>query len=142
MSDLMSSLPRLPRGYEFHHAGYATASLAREREFFAFLGYEQEGESFADPVQGIAGCFMVGPGPRVELLENLPTAQTLTPWLNAGIRIYHFAYLVREIEEALIWARSQRARVTMMPVPAVAFDGRRICFVMFRNGLMIEFIER
>jgi methylmalonyl-CoA/ethylmalonyl-CoA epimerase len=27
------------------------------------------------------------------------------------------------------------------PVAAVAFGGRHISFVMFRNGLMLEFIE-
>jgi len=140
--ELPQALAELPEGYEFHHVGYATASLEKERPFFAFLGYRQEGEDFADPVQGVAGCFLVGPGPRIELLENLPGAETLTPWLNAGIKMYHFAYLVADIEGALEWARSQRARVTVAPVAAVAFGGRRISFVMFRNGLMLEFIER
>ena len=139
MSDLISSLPE---GYEFHHVGYATTSLAREREFFSFLGYVQEGEEFIDPIQGVAGCFMVGLGPRVELLENLPAAHTLEPWLAAGIKMYHFAYVVNDIDEALSWARNFRARVVVAPVPAVAFGGRRICFVMFRNGQMIEFIEK
>ena len=142
MIELMQTPPQLPQGYEFHHIGYATTHLVKEREFFAFLGYAQEGENFSDPVQGITGCFLAGPGPRMELLENLPGEQTLTPWLNAGIKMYHFAYLVSDMEEALLWARSQRARVTVAPVSAVAFAGRLISFVMFRNGLMIEFIEK
>lgn len=142
MAEPMPAVPVLPAGYEFHHIGYATASLTRERELFSFLGYVQEGPDFADPVQGVAGCFVTGPGPRVELLENLPGAETLTPWLNAGIKMYHFAYLVADMAGALDWARSQRARVTVAPVPAVAFGGRCISFVMFRNGLMLEFIER
>lgn len=132
----------LPAGYEFHHIGYATASLDRELSFFNFLGYRQEGERFADATQGISGCFMTGPGPRIELLENLPDSQTLTPWLNAGIKMYHFAYLVEDMEAALAWARSQRAKVTVPPVAAVAFGGRYIAFVIFRSGLMVEFIER
>jgi len=142
VADVGCDLPVLPTGYDFHHVGYATTSLERERNFFACLGYRQEGQSFSDPLQGVAGCFLTGPGPRIELLENLPGGEMLTPWLNAGIKIYHFAYLVDDLEGALRWAKTQRTRVTVAPVPAVAFNGRHISFVMFRNGLMLEFIAR
>lgn len=138
----MNELPKVPEGYDFHHLGYATTSVDRERALFEFLGYRIEGEPFADPVQGVAGCFLAGPGPRIELLESLPGAVTLTPWIDAGIKIYHLAYQVDDIEAAIEWARTQRAKVTVRPVPAVAFGGRLISFVMFRNGLMLEFIQR
>ncbi|SAL61395.1 VOC family protein [Caballeronia telluris] len=137
----MADLPTVPAGFDFHHVGYATASMAREREFFEFAGYQIEADSFEDPVQGIAGCFLTGPGPRIELLENLPGSRTLTPWLDAGIKIYHFAYCVDDIETALAWARTHRGKVTVPPVPAVAFGGRSISFVMFRTGFMFEFID-
>ena len=137
----MFELPALPKGYEFHHVGYATTSIGRERSLFEFLGYQIEGELFSDARQGISGCFLVGPGPRIEVLENLPGADTLTPWINAGVKMYHFAYRVDDISHAIDWARSQRAKVIVQPVPATAFGGRLISFVMFRNGLMLEFIQ-
>ena len=139
---MLELLPKLPAGCEFHHVGYATASLDQEDAFFALLGYCREGEGFADPEQGVAGRFIIGPGPRIELLENLPGANTLTPWLNAGIKMYHLAYLVDDLGLVLDWARSQRAKVTVAAVPAVAFGGRHISFVVFRNGLMLELIEK
>ena len=138
----MIKLPQLPAGYEFHHIGYATASVERERSLFEFLGYRIEGEPFTDELQGVSGCFICGPGPRIELLENLPGKDTLTPWLNAGVKMYHFAYWVGDIGKAIDWARSQRAKVIVQPVPAAAFGGRSIAFVMFRNGLMLEFINK
>lgn len=116
--------------------------MERELAFFAALGYAQEGEQFSDPLQGIAGCFITGPGPRIELLQNLPGSDTLTPWLNSGIRLYHFAWLVADMTEALRWARLRRAKVTVPPVPSVAFHQRHIAFVIFANGLMIEFVEK
>jgi methylmalonyl-CoA/ethylmalonyl-CoA epimerase len=131
----------LPGGHIFHHIGYATKSLAHDREFFKQLGYVQEDDDFIDPEQGILGCFLEGPGPRLELLENLPGSDTLTPLLNSGIRMYHLAYQVENLEEAIVWARSKRGRMTVAPVPAVAFKGRRICFFAFREGPMLEFIE-
>lgn len=107
----MVEQPSIPSGYEFHHIGYATASIERERSFFELLGYRIEGSVFADPQQGVIGCFMIGSGPRIELLENSPGSNTLTPWLNAGIKMYHFAYWVNRIDQALDWARGQRARI-------------------------------
>jgi methylmalonyl-CoA/ethylmalonyl-CoA epimerase len=135
-------LPVLPKGYEFHHIGCATASIERDRSLFEFLGYQIEGEPFSDTLQGVSGCFFCGPGPRIELLENLPGADTLTPWINAGVKMYHFAYWVDDVSNAIDWARSQRAKVIVQPVPATAFGGRHISFVMFRNRLMLEFIQR
>lgn len=138
----MIELPNMPDGYSFHHIGYATTSIERERSLFMFLGYLPEGETFADSVQGVAGCFMTGRGPRIELLENLPGNHTLTPWLDAGVRMYHLGYEVDDVAAAIEWARQQRAKLIAPPVPAVAFSGRRIAFVIFRHGLLLEFIEK
>jgi methylmalonyl-CoA/ethylmalonyl-CoA epimerase len=126
----------------FHHIGYATESVDRDAALFAAMGYTAEGDAFVDPVQGVRGLFMTGNGPRIELLENLPGADTLTPWLGRGVRMYHMAYFVPSIEDALTWAAARRGRIAVAPVPAVAFGGRRIAFVMFRHGLMLEFIEQ
>lgn len=142
MVELPKFSTHLPSGYEFHHIGYATYSLEKERALFNFLGYKQEGEIFTDAVQGIKGCFLVGAGPRIELLENLPSATTLTPWLDAGTKMYHFAYLVANMQEALNWAKTQRSKIVTSPISAIAFNGRLISFVMFRNNLMLEFIEK
>jgi methylmalonyl-CoA/ethylmalonyl-CoA epimerase len=135
------SQPELPANARFHHLGYACAALAKDQAQFEQLGYRLEGEPFADPIQGVAGVFLTGPGPRVELLENLPGSTTLDVWLAKGVKVYHFAYEVDDLAAALAWARAQRAVVTVAPVPAVAFGGRPITFVMLRTGLMIEFIE-
>jgi methylmalonyl-CoA/ethylmalonyl-CoA epimerase len=132
----------IPENFVFHHIGCATQSIEREYSFFSSLGYASEDKDFSDEIQGIRGCFLVGAGPRVELLENLPGSRTLTPWLNAGIKFYHFAYFVTDIDVALIWARKSKGRVVVLPVPAVAFGGRLISFVMFRNGMLVELIEQ
>lgn len=128
--------------HEFHHIGYATSSIDRELGTFSLMGYQPEGDAFTDPTQGIRGLFLTGAGPRIELLESLPERSTLAPWLASGIRMYHLAYTVLDICQAVTWSRSQRARITVEPVPAVAFGGRLISFAMFRNGLLVEFIER
>ncbi len=138
----MADLHPVPDAFEFHHLGYATKSIDRDRALFERLGYQLEGHPFSDPIQGVHGCFMVGPGPRIELLENLPGSITLSPWLEAGVKMYHMAYWVSALQDAVQWAQGQGARVVGAAAPAVAFGERRICFVMFRTGQMIEFLER
>ncbi len=134
--------PELPAGCHFHHIGYATESVEREATLFSSLGCRAEGDTFSDPTQGIRGLFMAGAGPRIELLENLPGASTLTPFLERGTRMYHLAYTVPDLAAAMAWAGTQRARVAVPPVAAVAFGGRCIAFIVFRHGLMLEFIEQ
>ncbi|MDS1141168.1 VOC family protein [Pusillimonas sp. SM2304] len=127
--------------FVFHHIGYACRAIDKARVPFEALGYRQEGETFADPIQGVAGCFLVGAGPRLELLENLSNSNTLTPWLDAGVSMYHFAYQVGRLDEGVEWARKRRGKLMAPAAPAVAFDGRPICFVMLPGRLLIEFIQ-
>ena len=90
-------------GFTFHHVGVACADIAAEAAQFAALGYVAEGEAFEDPIQGVRGVFMTGQSPRVELLEPIGTASggVLAPWLAKGIKLYHLAYFVPELEAAI-----------------------------------------
>ena len=103
-------------------------------------GYVQEGDEFHDPRQGVRGRFLVAPDqPRIELLVN-EGSEVLTPWLDAGVHVYHRAYEVPSVEAGIAELREVRARVVVPPVPAVAFDGRLIAFLMLRNRLLVELI--
>jgi methylmalonyl-CoA/ethylmalonyl-CoA epimerase len=124
----------------FHHIGYATASIEREIPHFARLGYRPEPSDFVDPVQGIRGWFLDGPGPRIELLENHGDAVTLAPWLEKGVRMYHLAWETDDLDRVVEIHRRLKSRVMVEPVPSVYFAGRRIAFVMQRNGFLAEYI--
>lgn len=135
------TIESLPGLVAFHHLGYATRDLAREREILEMLGYAAEGEQFTEPSLGVTGIFMAGAGPRIELLQKLPGSKVLDPWLDAGIKIFHTSYLVEDLDQAVTWARSRRAKVVEGPVLSRPLDGRLICFLMFPNRLMVELIE-
>jgi methylmalonyl-CoA/ethylmalonyl-CoA epimerase len=110
-------------GLQFHHIGIACRDLDKEMRSFAMVGYKLEGERFFDPLQKIHGCFLVGLGPRIELLAPMDDASPVMPWLQKGVKMYHQAYEVESIENA------------------VAFGGRKIAFLMFPNLLLVELIE-
>ena len=129
-------------GLKFHHLGVATRRIARERRVWEAIGYSQEGEAFSDPIQQIAGIFLAGPGPRLELLEPLPGSLVLHGWIERGVKIYHHAFEVASVPNSLDELLSLGARVVVEPVSAAAFGGRRISFVTLPSMNMIELIEQ
>lgn len=124
----------------FHHIGVACRELDDETRTLSALGYQREGPDFTDPVQGIAGRFLVGAGPRLELLAPLSETGVLRPWLNAGVKLYHLAYEARDVTAAIADLRAQGARLIVPPTAAVAFSGRKIAFLMLPNLLLSEII--
>jgi methylmalonyl-CoA/ethylmalonyl-CoA epimerase len=125
----------------FHHIGIACTDLDAEAASLASLGYTPEAHDFTDPVQGIRGRFMVGGGPRLELLVSSGDSRVLTPWLDRGVKMYHLAYEVRSLPEAMDRLIAGRARVVSDPRAAVAFGGRQIAFLALPNMQLVEIIE-
>ena len=128
-------------GIRFHHIGVACRNLDQEEQRYRDLGYTREGSDFTDPIQGILGRFLIGGGPRLELLVETPGKAVLTPWIRKGIRLYHLAWEADDLDAASRQFVDRRAKVVVPPVPAVAFEGRRISFLMLPNLQLIELIE-
>lgn len=129
-------------GLTFHHVGVACRNFEIETRTFAMLGYRPEGPDFHDPRQGIHGRFLIGAGPRLELLRNDAEPGVLTPWLKKGIRFYHLAYEAIDLAREMKNLEAVGAKCVVQPVPAVAFDGRSIAFFMMPNVTLIELISR
>ena len=127
----------------FHHVGVACTDIDAEAKLFAALGYVAEGAKFEDPVQGVRGRFMAGQSPRVELLQPLGTAPAgvLAPWLTHDIKLYHLAYVVPDLAPAIETLRMRGGKLVVAPVPAVAFGGRKIAFLMLPNRLLVDLIS-
>ena len=60
----------------FHHLGIATDSLRRDVHGLRRIGLQIRGRGVMDERQGVSGQFLVGGGPRLELLEQLPGSET------------------------------------------------------------------
>jgi methylmalonyl-CoA/ethylmalonyl-CoA epimerase len=127
--------------FRFHHIGVACRDMDKEAEALRLVGYEMEGERFTDPLQKIHGCFLIGPGPRMELLAPVDESSPIVTWLNKDIKMYHQAYEVDAIEPALAALSARQAVVLSRPKPAIAFGGRKVSFLMLPNRLLVELIE-
>lgn len=129
-------------GFEFHHIGVATKDIEKEFKSYAMLGYSKEDKFDGDLNQGVRGLFITSKNqPRLELLENLENSTTLDYWLNQGVKMYHFGYLVKDIEKAFdVFTNKLRAKV-VSPMKESQYFGKRICFLMLSNMYMVELIE-
>ena len=123
----------------FHHLGIATDLLQRDLGAYCALGYRPEGAVVVDERQGVRGLFLVGGGPRLELLEALPGSETLAPFLSRGIKCYHHAYEVESLENSLAALRAAGAKQLAPPVDSAPLN-RRIVFLMLPNRWMVELI--
>ena len=115
-------------GLAFHHLGLACRDLDREAAGLEALGYASEGADFADARLGIRGRFLVGGGPRIELVArfNHPdtpadTQAVLDRFLASGTKLYHSAYETPAFDRAVAARLDGRAKLVQAPLPAVAF---------------------
>jgi methylmalonyl-CoA/ethylmalonyl-CoA epimerase len=59
-----------------------------------------------------------------------------------GGGLHHACYEVAELENQLSEFRSRGAVIVKRPKPAVAFNGRRIAWIMTAEGALIELLEQ
>ena len=127
---------------KFHHVGVACKDLEQETAKLSILGYRAAGKEFLDPLQGVRGRFLSGQFPQLELLVSTGEHGVLDPWLKSNTKLYHLAYLAGDLDVTITQFVKQRAIVVVKPIEAVAFDYRRISFLMLPNMLLIELIEQ
>ena len=70
--------------------------------------------------------------------EDSPVGQVLAK----GIGAYHICYEVENIEDALEYVHSKGCVVITKPVPATAFEGRRIAWFYTPTRQLVEVVER
>jgi methylmalonyl-CoA/ethylmalonyl-CoA epimerase len=126
--------------WRFHHVGLATKSVASFLSRFSDLDVTETVE-FEDSIQGVYGRFISFGGLALEVMEPLNRDKTLEPWLTNGNRIYQIAFEVDDLDTEIQKAQNDGIRVIRQPHPAVAFNGRRVAFLMPAPGLLIELIE-
>jgi methylmalonyl-CoA/ethylmalonyl-CoA epimerase len=126
----------------FHHIGVACTDIKFECQKLKSLNYQLEGGWFVDQTQGVEGAFLVGGGPRLEILRPLTDEGVLTPWLKARTKLYHMAYTVNgDFSSQIDCLQGQGGKLIVKPIPAIAFNDAEICFLMMPNMLLIELIN-
>ncbi len=128
-----------------HHVGFVVADISAAMPgFLRSMGATWDSQIFADPNQKVKVAFLsTRPGDaRVELVEPDGSDSPVLRFLNEkGGGLHHACYEVRDLEQELIAFRSRGSLIAKRPKPAVAFQGRRIAWVLTPEKFLIELLE-
>lgn len=130
----------------FHHIGFVVASIENSVQgFLQSLQADWDEKIFHDPNQVVKVTFLRGKqaaDPVVELVEPAGEKSPVIPFLKRGGGLHHLCYEVADLEKHLQLSRAQGAIMVRAPLPAVAFEGRRIAWVYTKQKLLLEYLER
>ncbi len=131
---------------KLHHFGFVVSSIEKSAESFArSVAASWDRQIILDPIQKVRVAFFRAPNsadPLIELVEPGQPDSPVSRFLEQGGGLHHLCYEVSDLESHLEFCRSAGNIVIRQPVPAVAFGGRRIAWVVTKNRLLIEFLER
>lgn len=129
-----------------HHVGIVVDTIPKHRDFYVnSLGYCEQTGVIHDPLQSAYIQFFMVPGADHYLELVAPDGPESKLW-NASRRrqpLNHLGYLVADLEAACDELIARGGRQLQAPVPAIAFDLRRIAWVIvLPDRLLLELIEK
>jgi methylmalonyl-CoA/ethylmalonyl-CoA epimerase len=129
--------------FRLHHIGYLVRDLAEASIFCDRFGYALENGVIEDKGQTayIQMIRQPGSGCLIELVRPTDPASLLTRALAKGGGLHHLCYEVDNMSHACDHLRDQGMLALADPVPAAAFDGKRIAWFMDRGAMLIELLE-
>lgn len=136
---------RVAPGWRLHHVGVAVPDVRAAAEpYTAAMEMIPLGAVVRDEVQRVDLLFLGdsgGGGIALELVAPYSEESPIAGHLLRGIGAYHSCYEVDDIATALVGLRDARFRILSEPVPAVAFGGRSIAWVVAPSRHLIELLE-
>ena len=131
--------------FALHHVGYAVKEIAEVSEIYVRrFAYEVRTPVIHDPLQTALVQFLSLPGDRVylELVSPDGPESLLASAVRKGGGLNHLCYTVDHLESAADWLFQGGMMIISRPQPAVAFAGRRICWLVGEDRVLVELVER
>jgi methylmalonyl-CoA/ethylmalonyl-CoA epimerase len=129
----------------FHHVGYAVKDIRRYLDGFLIPMFSPVSisEPVSDPIQRVTVCFAEMPGGTViELVQPQDESGPVDSFIGSNRGgLYHLCYEVDNLDAELERFRRKGCLPLGKPVPAAAFEGRRLVFVLTPERDLIEFVE-
>lgn len=133
-------------GFKLLHVGVAVSSLGPTTELLSNLfGYRVVSGPFDDPIQKVTVNFLAKSDSDVAEIELIAPITEDSPIRSMlakdGGGAYHLCFETSDIDGALTHAKKNGCIVVSPPVPAVAFQGRRIAWIYTRSRQLFELVE-
>jgi methylmalonyl-CoA/ethylmalonyl-CoA epimerase len=125
-----------------HHVGVITGDLKGSTNFYAILGYTAS-PIYADPLQKARIVLMQkAHEPLIELIAPDSPESPAASWIQRiTVGPYHTCYEVDDLEAVVAFLRHHRLFPVIKPVPAVAFNMRRVIFLWGESSGLLELLE-
>jgi methylmalonyl-CoA/ethylmalonyl-CoA epimerase len=141
-------ISELPFGLNFKllHVGVAVPSLEPATESLSTLfGYKVVSGPFDDPIQKVAVNFLATStedAAEIELIAPRGDDSPIRPMLaKTGGGAYHLCFETNDIDAALTHLRNHGCVILALPVPAVAFGGRKIAWIYTSSRQLFEIVQ-
>lgn len=131
--------------FRLHHTGILVKDMEKAaKEYTERFGYEIVSKVIHDPVQTAFVQFLRGKhdSAYLELIAPDGPDSKLCNALKKGGGLNHLCYLVADIEESCRQLSQHKMFVLQPPVSATAFPGRKIAWLMGRDGIPVELVEK
>ena len=129
-----------------HHLGFVVADVAAGMEgFVRSLAATWDGRVYEDPHQRVKVAFLATRrgDPLIELVEPTADDSPVRRFLSdRGGGLHHVCYEVRDMEEQMAAMKERGCMIVRRPKPAVAFNGRRIAWILTAERLLVELLEK
>ncbi len=129
-----------------HHLGIAVSKMEASIKAYENLGWQLEGSVTDDEIRNVKIAFMKhsATGEMIELISPMGENSPVTGILKTMRKVatpYHICYEVKDLERALEALKDERYMLTDEAKPAPAIGGRRVAFLMSKDGGLIELLE-
>lgn len=122
--------------------GIVVSDLDRAAAEYAAMGFRPAAAPVHDLLQRVHILLLSnGNGPGVELIKAAAEDSPVAAFVRRGGGINHVCYEVPDLEAAVDQAMQAGALCVAPPMPAIAFDGRRVSFVFFSSLGLVEMLE-
>lgn len=130
---------------DLHHFGIATINIEESISLYELLGFKCQGNIVDDIDRNLRIIFMSNGMTLIELIQKLykDVKSPVDVFLGKGKNqsIYHSCYSVPDLEKSIDKLREYNFFLTDKPKPAIAFNGKRVCFLYNHFVGMIELCE-
>ena len=120
-------------GAAFDHVGVAVQKIDPQR--FPL-------EKIHDKTQDVRAVFADVHGTKFELIEPASDKSPITASIKKGIKVVHLCFTVPDIDAAIAFAVEHGFFLVAAPVPAIAFNNRKIAWLVHDVLGLFELLER
>ena len=125
---------------KFQNIGYLVNNFNSSIKDFKKCNYKKKKSIITDNNLKVQIQFLVNGNNIIELVKPHKKNIGLLSLLKKKNYAYHFAYKVQNLDKTLVKLKKS-FKIIVNPVPAKAFDNKKIAFLKMKNDFIIELIQ-